>query len=497
MPRPSSVSGRGRSGRTFSGNGAVAEICRRLDGLPLAIELAAARVNVLPPDALLTRLEQRLPLLTGGARDMPKRQRTLRATIAWSYDLLDPHEQEILGRLSVFAGGWTLEAAEAVCDCDLETLASLVDKSLVREQEARFSMLETIREYALERLAEREGTDDVRERHAAHFLADAEAHRGDEFDDLGREGVAWFERESDNLRAAIDWLQEHEAVSELRLVVACAESWERRGHWTEGRRRLESALERAGEAPAMLRALALRRCSDFAWHQSDHVPGKALAEEALRLYGEADERGRELIFAKITLAICELKLGNRERALEIYEAVRAEGDELSLSYVLNNLGNMALEEGDYGRARAHFEESAAINRRLRNVHALTNNLVDLGFAALGASRINDAVAALHESLELSRAERFADLLIWPVEGLGAVALERGAPIEATRLLAATARPRAERALGEDLYPIGEEMRGRTLEGARTQLAEKAFAKAWAEGEALSLEAAAEKAAQIA
>ena len=125
----------------FAANGAVADICRRLDGLPLAIELAAARVKVLPPDALLARLEQRLPLLTGGARDVPERQQTLRATIAWSYDLLDLHEQELMARLSVFAGGWTLEAAEAVCDCELETLASLVDKSLVRERDGRFSLL--------------------------------------------------------------------------------------------------------------------------------------------------------------------------------------------------------------------------------------------------------------------------------------------------------------------------------------------------------------------
>ena len=161
----------------FASNGAVAEICRRLDGLPLAIELAAARVKILPPDALLARLQQRLPLLAGGARDTPERQQTLRAAIAWSYDLLEEQEQQKLARLSVFAGGWTLEAAEGVCECDLETLASLVDKSLVRERDGRFSMLETIREFARERLTELEPHGASLRRHAEYFLEQARGAR--------------------------------------------------------------------------------------------------------------------------------------------------------------------------------------------------------------------------------------------------------------------------------------------------------------------------------
>src|SRR6266508_4498064 len=268
----------------FAANGAVADICRRLDGLPLAIELAAARVNVLAPDALLARLEQRLPLLTGGARDVPERQRTLRATIAWSYDLLDAQEQELLAHLSVFAGGWTLEAAEAVCDCDLETLASLVDKSLVREHAGRFSMLETIREYALERLSQNEADGDALSRHAAYFLAGAEANNSELFEDLGRDQVEWFEREHDNLRAALDWFHEHEAELELRLVDACALFWTGGGYWTEGRQRIEAAVERAGEAPALLKARALRRCANFVSRQGDYERGKELAEAALALH---------------------------------------------------------------------------------------------------------------------------------------------------------------------------------------------------------------------
>ena len=162
----------------FAANGAVAEICRRLDGLPLAIELAAARVKILPPEALLARLEQRLPLLAGGARDTPERQQTLRAAIAWSYDLLEEQEQQALARLSVFAGGWTLEAAEAVCECELDTLASLVDKSLVRERDGRFSMLETIREFARERLTEQEPDGSSLRRQAEYFLEQAQDPEG-------------------------------------------------------------------------------------------------------------------------------------------------------------------------------------------------------------------------------------------------------------------------------------------------------------------------------
>jgi len=480
----------------FTANGAVADICRRLDGLPLAIELAAARVNVLAPDALLARLDQRLPLLTGGARDVPERQRTLRETIAWSYDLLDPDEQELLARLSVFAGGWTLEAAEAVCDCELETLASLVDKSLVRERDGRFSMLETIREYALERLTERGEADDTRSRHAAHFLGGAEVNRGELFDDLSRDQVDWFERENDNIRAALDWLHEQEAEPELRLVVACAEFWERGGYWTEGRQRLEAALERVGEAPALLRARALRCCSALVWHQGDYVRGKKLAEAAVALHRDLGTSGPEPATAYITLAICEQKLGNRERALEIYEGARAAGNEHSFALILNNLGNLALEEGDLTRARTCFEESAAINRRLRQKYPLANNLVDLGFVALADARVEEAAEAFRESLGICRAERFADLLVWLVEGLAAVALERGAQIEATCLLAATPRLRAELAFGADFYPIGEEVRGRTLDAARAKLGEAAFAAAWAEGETLSLEAALEKASLV-
>jgi tetratricopeptide (TPR) repeat protein len=196
------------------------------------------------------------------------------------------------------------------------------------------------------------------------------------------------------------------------------------------------------------------------------------------------------------LAICEHKLGNRERALELYDAVRAAGDERSLATTLNNLGNMALEEHDRSRARDYFEKSAAINRRLGQEPGLANNLLDLGFVALADARVEDAATAFRESLGICRAERLGDLIVWAVEGLAAVAFERGAPVVAATLLAAMTRPRDELAFGADFYPIGEEVRRRTLDDARAQLGETAFAEAWAAGEALSLEAALEAASLV-
>ena len=269
----------------FAANGAVAEICRRLDGLPLAVELAAARVKILQPDALLARLEQRLPLLAGGARDAPERQQTLQAAIAWSYDLLEEHEQEALARLSVFAGGWTLEAAEAVCECDLETLASLVDKSLVRERQGRFSMLETIREFARDRLTEQE-TDGLRyDCHAEYFFEQALVHGRERSGDFALEQFEWFGREHDNLRTALDyWHEQESSEQELQLVIACSDFWERGGYWTEGRQRFEAALARVGEAPSDVRAGAERRFSFVAALQGDYGRAKELAESAISRY---------------------------------------------------------------------------------------------------------------------------------------------------------------------------------------------------------------------
>ena len=319
---------------------------------------------------------------------------------------------------------------------------------------------------------------------------------------MGRAHVAWFEGEHDNLRAALDWLhrQKEEPEPELRLVVACHRFWIQHGSWSEARQRLEAALPRAAVVPARLRVRVMTQGSEIAWLQGDYDRGKALAEAAIALDDEVGTSAPAHIVAYITLANCEGKLGNHARAVEVFESAaamaRVEGNEYAVAVILNNLGNFALTERDFTRARTYFEESAAINRRLAQQHTLANNLVDLGFVALAEGRIEDAAETFHESLGVCRAERLAQILVWAVEGLATLALERAKPVEATRLLAATTRPRAELGFAADFYPIGNETRERTLDAARAKLGEAAFAAAWAEGEALSLEAAAEQAALV-
>ena len=246
----------------FQPDETVGEVCRRLDNLPLALELAAARVKVLSPEQILARLERALPLLTGGRSDAPERQRTLEATISWSYDLLTEDEQRLFARLSVFAGGCTLEAAEQVCEVDLETLASLVDKSLLRQTEGRFWMLETIREYALDRLSEAGEADGVRQRHAEHFLPLAEAAHEQRLGARGRAFATWFEQEQANLRAALVWSrQQGSARTSLGWDLAPLE-----------RRLNDQALER------------LRQMMDAALLEQNLAAGRALElEEAVAL----------------------------------------------------------------------------------------------------------------------------------------------------------------------------------------------------------------------
>jgi predicted ATPase len=275
---------------------ALAGICLRLDGLPLALELAAARVRVLPPESMLRRLDRRLKLLTGGPLDLPARQQTLRAAIDWSYSLLDEREQRLFASVGVFAGGFTLDAAEAVCgpergrsDDVFEGLCSLVEKSLLREEEGaegepRFSMLETIREYACERLAERGDEEMLRQRHGDHYLTLAEAAYSERTGD-------WLVRlveEHDNLRAALDWLRERSPEQELQLAGALGWFWEERSHFVEGRQRLARLVSGKWE-PERYLARALVWASVLALYQDDSVELLQRALEIWRKEGDASE----------------------------------------------------------------------------------------------------------------------------------------------------------------------------------------------------------------
>jgi predicted ATPase len=283
---------------------AVAEICVRLDGLPLAIELAAARIKLFHPSALLGRLDHRLTVLTGGARDRPSRQQTLRNTIEWSHSLLSDQEQALFARLSVFAGGWTFETAGTVCNPDpafdvLNDMTSLVEKSLVRREdseEPRFSLLETIREYAAEKLEARGETEAMRRRHAEIFLDFAE-EMGHGFRGSGNRAV-WLNRfagEHDNLRAALAWLLAgDDAERSLRLAGAIWIFWSERNFFAEGQRWLEAALALAGPASTTSRALALRGAAALTHLQGDVQHVRQYGEESLALYREAENTEGEM-----------------------------------------------------------------------------------------------------------------------------------------------------------------------------------------------------------
>jgi predicted ATPase/serine/threonine protein kinase len=360
---------------------AVAEICARLDGLPLAIELAAARVKALSPSSMQTRLRSRLRLLTGGARDMPQRQQTLRAAIDWSYDLLTPAEQKLFRRLSVFVGGCTLEGAEAVCntkgDLDLDLLdgmASLVDKSLAQEVEpakceSRFVMLETIREYALEKL-EASGEEALTKRaHAAYCLVLAEEEGTEQ---RGAEGMAWLERfacEHDNFRAGLEWLKETgDAEWGLRLGAALFRFWEMREYLAEGRDQLGKLLKLAGvTGPTKARARALFAAGVLAGEQGDYASADKLINEsqdiALQL---GDKTGVAVSLNALAVFACDR--GDDASAHILFEATlglwREVGDQKATARALSNLANVVKLRGDYDRARSLYGESLAIFRGL-------------------------------------------------------------------------------------------------------------------------------------
>jgi non-specific serine/threonine protein kinase len=358
-------------------------------------------------------------------------------------------------------------------------------------------MLETIREFARDRLDEQETDGCSLRRHAEYFFDQAEVHVEARGDDLTLEQFEWFGQEHDNLRTALDYWHEQEAPErELRLVNACSEFWERGGYWTEGRQRFEAALARGGEASTDVRAGTERRLSFVVALQGDYARAKELAESSIGRYEESGTDPNELRHAYVNLAISEQKLGNNARAREIFEAMRADADERSLAMILGNLGNMDLDEHRYAGARSNIEAAAVIHRRLGLRSALANNLMDLGFMAIAEARIDEAGPLLRESLDICRTDRSGDLLPLAVEAVASVAAARGASEDAVRLLAATADPRAELAMDAGFYPIAEEIRERTLEQARAELSESAFAAAWAQGDALSLEEAAEQAARI-
>jgi predicted ATPase len=395
---------------------AVAEICQHLDGLPLAIELAAARVRLLPPRKMLTQFGDRLSLLTGGARDLPARHQTLRGAIDWSYELLDDDEKTLFRRLAVFCCSCTLEAVEMVCnplgDLDvLNDLESLVHQSLLIpsdvDGEPRFGMLETIREYALERLDTNGGAEaeEIHRRHAAFFLALAEEAEP-KLD--GPEQLAWLKRletEHDNLRTALGWALERDGADAelgLRLAVALERFWSMRGYWTEGHRWLEKALEKSGDVPAPLRAKLLWA---MGYRQEDPEQAAALLRESLAIYRVLrDKQG--IARALSGLGNVALVRNDFEEATAHYEQslnlFRGLDDKPGISRSLYLLGNLAWYQGNHRQATTLQEQSLGLARETGNRHDVASRLRALGNVTLWQRDYERTGALYEEGLALAR-----------------------------------------------------------------------------------------------
>ena len=475
---------------------AVAEICRRLDGLPLAIELAAARIKLLPPRALLDRLGERLKLLTGGARDAPTRQRTLRDAISWSFDLLSAHDQTLFRRLAVFAGGCTLEAVDAVANAagDLDTLegmTSLVDESLLRQAEdpggePRFSLLETVREFGLERLAASGEDEPLRHRHAAYFAGLAEALvSGIEGPDQVRI-IARLGTEQDNFRAAIAWaIERSDAETALRLTGNLWKFWLVWSRQTEGRDWLERSLALPGDVQTEIRLVAVFAAGLFAHHQRDYRHATLRGEEGLAL-ARASDNQLYAARAHSFLGLVAHYEGDRDRARSLFEQAiglaREAGDARIEGMILNNLGDTLAAEGNLAAALACYEECLAIWRHRGDTWGISLALLNLGQMALRSGDILRAGELLKEGLaitaELGDQARIADYLN-AIGRLAAVVDDW--PAAARLLSAASARYHS---LGIEQFPDHRGEHEHAVADARAGLGEEAFTAAWAAGQAL-------------
>jgi predicted ATPase/transcriptional regulator with XRE-family HTH domain len=431
---------------------AIASICVRLDGLPLAIELASARIKFFPPEILLARLERRLAFLTVGPRDLPMRQQTLRNTIDWSYDLLDSGEQMLFMRLGVFVGGCTLAAAEAVCDVTrdhptdvLDGLASLVDKSLLQQEEAtagesRLVMLETLREYALERLEQSGEADALRQLHAEYYLGLVEAAEPAFRGPQAREWMDRLTADYDNVRAALTWslAAPDRAECGLRLAGALWWFWDKRS-LIEGETWLTRMLSRSqARVPAAARAKALTAASFFAWMQGAPDQALVFGQQALALAREAGDQVRiawAIHQLGHVLVLSDDVLGGAPLLEQSLTLFRANGDRLGIARSLLSLGEVELRRSDVACAKAFIEESLALSRGLGDMLGTADPLVHLGNMAWTRGATTHAIAFYDESLALYReaGDRWGVALA--LGNLGIAAIEQGDFAHAAALLA--------------------------------------------------------------
>ena len=484
---------------------AVTDICRQLEGIPLAIELAAARVGMLSAEQIAARLECSLKLLTTGNRTAALRQRTLRGALDWSYALLTESERKLFARLSVFVGGWTLEAAEAVGsgggigdDDVLDLLGKLVDKSLVvaeagGEGGLRYRILEPVRQYAQERLQASGEAELTWRRHAAWFLELAEEA---EPRLRGLQQGVWLERlgrEHDNLRAALSWMLERGEVERgLRLCGALGEFWHARGHLSEGRRWLEAALAEGGTLSAPPQAKALVLAGYIAWEQGDYERSRAFSEEGLAMSRKLEDADIAAA-ALANLAWAALYANRPGRASELAEEAatleRASGDATGLARALLILGMSAAVGRDYGRAAVLYEETLALAREAEDNFATILSLALGAFVFLGLGEYGRARALSAEGLELARHLKTGHLTATHLDISAALASSQGQPLRAARLWGAAETLREN--TGTIFSPVERHVYGPYIATARSQLDEAAWGAAWAEARTMTLDVAVE------
>jgi predicted ATPase/class 3 adenylate cyclase len=483
---------------------ALASICHRLDGIPLAIELAAARVRSLSVEQIGGKLDQRFRLLTGGSRTALPRQQTLRSLIDWSYDLLDDRERRLLQRLSVFAGGWTLEAAEQVCSDAgaqdqgvVDLLTSLCDKSLVVVEESggyyRYRLLETVRQYARERLLEGGDGETFRERHRDCIVALAEAAAPKLRSSAQLEWLRRLEFEHENLRAALEWsLAEPGSRQGLRLCGALQFFWIMRGHLSEGREWCARFLAKAGaDERTKEHASVLNAAGLFAYRQGDCAAARALHEKSLAIRRQmGDKLGVGVSLGNLGLVAADE--GDHASAKALHEEslaiARELGNRNGIVASIGNLGSAAHDRGDFAAARALYAESLAILRELgdRQGTAITLHRLALIDAAQGD---HPAAGVLYrESLTILRELGDSGRIAYSLHELAAVAAALGSPVRAARLWGAEERLRAE--VGSPVSAHERPDYDREIAAARAALGDDpAFDRAWQDGSGLTLEQA--------
>jgi predicted ATPase/DNA-binding SARP family transcriptional activator len=479
---------------------AVAEVCARLDGLPLAIELAAARSKLLSPETMRVRLDRALEFLVGGAQDLPSRQRTLRATLEWSHGLLSEDESTLFARLAVFAGGWTLEAAEAVCGENgfdvFETLASLVDESLVRPLrrptgEPRFAMLETIREYAAELLEASGEGEALRRRHCEDILARAEEGAAawlagaDPHESLFRV----LDQDHDNLQAALAWAADSGEIElEVRLAVAARWYWVLKGQLAEGRRFFDGIFSRSEDAPKEVRALALVHGAIFPFRQGENELAAGLLQESLDLYRElGDEEGIARATAELgSVAIAELDL---DRAAALYEEAvplfRSQGKTSRVSASLGNLGTIAHMRGEFETAVGYYADAIEASRESGDEDVSAVNLHNLARSELALGRAEQGLEGLRESLAIAQRLGYREVIAYCLSGVAELAMIEQDAARAAEMLGASEQLFSE--IGSSLSPDEAQTRERVAAYAVAELGSERTEELRVEGAALPLD----------